>query len=425
MNNCGTGLSKANLQNRVLPYGDNQQPARIGMASKKIVILLVVCTLYSIMFSYLLSTNSFILNSSDHLKRWYATYKMVTEHRSLYDPQSGKEVVALNSIPVDPIEGSFFYPAYLIVFILPLVWLQYPLAHFIWLLIIQLLLIIGIFIMYRELKWPNSINQFTALLLLSVVFIPNIQNTIWGQFNTIAVISLALVYVNLLQKHYLLAGILTTGLTFKPQEMLLTVLFLLFWALVQRERWKLIIGFTLGMFALYSFAYMFEPNWVNHFIEGIRAYSALLHPKPVLNVPSNYQIVLTVVMISALVWLFVKNRFSMPSDLPFTGCIILSLSVWWLLVPVLGMMHLVALPVVAILLFAKLKQRNPMLYMYGIAGFLGLYGLGVIGFLYGLSSPSLYGLHIQLSELAYKTLMPIILTALALPLVLRGRIFIN
>ena len=246
-----------------MAYGNvTTHRSETALTYNKLIILFLVSLVYSISFSYLLSNQPTVLIRSDHYSRWYATYKMVTEQRSLYDPQNGKEIVSLNSIPFDPIEGSFFYPAYLIVFILPFAWLPYPLAHFIWLNLIQIFLMLAIWLIYREIKWPNSINQFTLFFFLSIFFIPNFQNTIWGQFNTIAVISLALAYTCIRRQRYFLAGILATGMTFKPQQMLLTLIFLLVWALIQRERRRFIFGFILGMLALWLFANHFEPNWV-------------------------------------------------------------------------------------------------------------------------------------------------------------------
>jgi hypothetical protein len=44
--------------------------------------------------------------------------------------------------------------------------------------------------------------------------------------------------------------------------------------------------------------------------------------------------------------------------------------------------------------------------------------MGVVGFLYGLSTPSLYGQHIKFTELVYKILLPILIIVLSLPLAL-------
>jgi hypothetical protein len=385
-------------------------------SSKKLIILLIVSLCFSIAFSYMLSKQPVVLIRSDHYSRWYATYKLITEGRSLYDPQNGEEIVALNSIPVDPIEGSFFYPAYLIVFTLPLVWIPYPLAHFIWLILIQLFYILGIWLVSREIKWPNSINQISLFLFLSIVFIPNLQNTIWGQFNTIAVISLALVYIFLRRRRYTIAGLMTTGLIFKPQQMLLTLFFLLFWALYRRERWRYLFGFGIGFVSLYLTAVLFEPNWISSFIEGIRAYSDYLNPNSVLSLQGITGWVILVITAIFLLCLLLRNLASTPMSVSFAGCIILCLAIWWLFVPVLGMMHMVALPITMLLLFAGQEGKKFRQYKYGIWVFLILFVLGMVGFLYGLSAPELYGLHIQLSQIAYKLVAPILLVILAIPL---------
>jgi hypothetical protein len=277
-------------------------------------------------------------------------------------------------------------------------------------------LIIAIWLLYREIKWPRTINQFTRFLLLSLVFIPNIQNTIWGQFNTLAVISLVLVYLCLRDSRYFLAGLLLVGMTFKPQQMLLTLIFLLLWSLYKRERWRLLLGFGLGMAALWLLASIFEPGWVTSFLRGVRAYTDYLQPYPVLYLPHVSGWFLAGVIGLLCLWFFMKNLGSAPNRVNFAGCVLLSLGVWWLYVPVLGMLHLVALPIALQLLFASLEKIEARLYRFGITTMSILYGLGLLGFLYGLTSAGFYGLHIQLSELAYKLVAPIFLVFLSIPL---------
>lgn len=390
-------------------------------SSRKLIILLAVSLLFSAAFAFILSQQPIILIRSDHYPRWYATYKLVTEGRDLYDPKNGEEIVVLNTLPFDPVEGSFFYPAYLTVFTLPLVWMPYPVAHFIWLTLIQLFIITGIWLLYREIGWPHTVNQFTVFLWLSMVFIPCIQNTIWGQFNTLAVISLVLVYLSLRRNRYLLAGLLMAGMTFKPQQMLLTLLFLLLWSLFKRERWRLLLGFGLGMAALWLLATILDPDWVGSFLRGVRAYAGYLQPERALSLPGYSGWILLGAMGFLCLWTFARNLARGSKSVAFAGCVLLSLGIWWLYVSVLGMMHLVAFPIALMLLFASLEQIKSRYYSYGIALMFVLYGLGLIGFLYGLSSTGLYGLHIWLAELAYKLAAPILLAVLALRLCFSGR----
>jgi hypothetical protein len=369
-------------------------------------------------FHYYLVNQETTLIRSDHFSRWYATNKLVTEGRSIYDSRNGQEIVSLNTIPVDPIEGSFFYPAHLLIFILPIANLPYPVAHFIWLTLIQIFSLLAIWIIYREIHWPSSVNKLTVLVMLSIVFIPSFQNTIWGQFNSISVLSLALVYISLRRNRYFIAGLCAIGLTFKPQTMLISLIFLLIWASVKRKRWPFNLGFGLIGLSLWLFAERLEPNWIISFIKGVQTYSAYLHPQPVTNelwLPSWLLIGLIILLD---VWIFIRNVQSTPTSIPFVGCIILSLATWWIIAPIYGMMYLVAIPIVIMLLFSSLDNFNVKLYKFGLLSFVLLYFMGVVGFLYGLSTPSLYGQHIKFTELVYKILLPILIIVLSLPLAL-------
>lgn len=403
--------SLRNLSTKTAGRSEDQEGA-------KRIVLAAILLLYSMALAFIFTRQRIVLVRSDHHSRWYATTKLFFEGRSLYDPQNGQEVVALSPIPVDPIEGSFFYPAHLMLLTAPLAFFPYPVAHFIWLVSIQLFLILGTWLVSDHVGWPHSTTQLTILLLLAVFSIPNTQNTIWGQFNTVGVISLALVFLALRKGQYGLAGVWAIGLTLKPQTMLLTLVFLLLWALFERKRWRFILGFGMSAFACWAVAEWLEPNWVISFLEGVRAYSAFHTPISVIAQGVQSGGILEGLVILASVAFFIYHRHSSPDDLTFAGCIALSLAAWWLVMPVLGMMYLVALPLALVLLLSALERTSKTLYRTGVVGTVLLYILGFIGFLYGLSSPQLYGVHIQLAELAYKISMPILVVILTIPLLL-------
>ena len=344
---------------------------------------------------------------------------LFTEHRSLYDPRNSQEVT------VATIEGSFFYPAHLVFITAPLVILPFPIARFLWILIIQILFVVAVWLVASIYKWPRSLNHFTILLFVSLFFIPTIQNTIWGQFGTISTISLALVLYALIKEKYVLAGIFTLGLTFKPQILLLTLTLLLFWSLVDRSRWRYWQSFGLVALASWGISELLEPNWPISFWHGVQAYSAHHQTISIIDnyLPTNH--ILEGLLLLAILAVWVYYRHSRPGSTAFTGCVVLSIAGWWLVVPLLGMMHLVVLPVALILLYTGLQSSNRWVYRSGIVVILILYILGLLGFLYGLSQPELYGLHIQLAELAYKVVTPALLILLTIPLLLKKNSTVN
>jgi hypothetical protein len=393
----------------------------------RIAILLLVCALYSVALAWLLSRQTQVLNRSDFLPRWYAAHKYVAEGRRIYDPQNSLEVFSLNHPPSELKDeptiypAHFFYPAHLMLLILPFTLLPFPTAFFVWLTLTQLFLVAAIYWIARAEGWPHTPNQLAVYLMLALFFIPSIQNTIWGQFNTLSAISLALVYLCLRRERYAWAGVFALGLTFKPQAMLLTLAFLLVWSLARRRRWAFALSFGLSGLAAWAFAEWIEPNWVSGFVEAVRAYSAIHHPQGVLSSLGPLGSALNAVLILLAAGVFVWNRNAAPESAAFAGTLLLSLSVWWLTVAVLGMMNLAALPMALIWLFAHLEKARPVLYRLAVYFYPILYVLGLAGFVYGLTRPEWYGLHTVLSELAYKTVAPMAMALLALPLCFAGR----
>ena len=118
----------------------------------------------------------------------------------------------------------------------------------------------------------------------------------------------------------MLAGFLALGMTFKPQNMLLTLVFLLFWAISDRRRWRFALGFSLACFGAWLFAEWLEPHWVSSFLHGVQAYSGYLHPKGILDqFWGGGAALLKIALISIAFWLFYRTRHASPDSLPFVG----------------------------------------------------------------------------------------------------------
>jgi hypothetical protein len=199
------------------------------------------------------------------------------------------------------------------------VYLPYQAAHFLWLVAIQLFLLAGIWLFMRLVNWPESVNGKIVFLLLAILFLPNLQNTIWGQFNTIAPFFLALCYWALLRDKYFWAGIWLVGLTFKPQGMLLTLAFILVWVLFKRERRPLLAGFALACVLLWGFAELFEPGWVGNFLGGLIKYSRFHAPPSAIDLLGLPATVVEGLLLVGAAALFYRARHSSPDAPLFRG----------------------------------------------------------------------------------------------------------
>ena len=377
---------------------------------KKLLILIAFCILFSISLAFTLNRSDEIYFQSDLFARWYAASHLFQEGRNLYDFKNGEEVVQSKVRQTTPLEAAFYYPAYLALLLWPLTLLPFPTAHLLWTIAIGLFYFLGILIFARSVEWPANINRLTVFMLLCVLFIPYLQNTIWSQFDTISIMFLALIFLALLREKYFIAGITAGGLLFKPQTMVLTLVFLLVWSLFSSKRRLFIAGFVLVSIILWGAAQVVQPGWVNEFIKALREYHQL--PYRVISVLDSLwnpkQLLSGLLLIASLV-IFLCFRKVQPDSAVFGLCIAFSMSVWWLVVPVIGMMHLVLLPVVVILTLSSLWKLSLNAYRITQFGILSLYLFSWVGFIYGLSRPDLYGVHIQAAELAIKVLCPIFL----------------
>jgi hypothetical protein len=384
---------------------------------RKLLILGAVGLLFAIAFALVLNGNETARYKSDIFLRWYASEKLLSQGRNLYDMRNATEV-ATYAYP-SPWQTNYYYPAHMLLFTAPLALLPYRTAHLVWTVATQLFYLIGLWLVAREVGWPGSVAKFTIFMVAAVLFIPYFQHTIWGQFNTIGLLSLALCYVALRRGRYALAGVWAIGLTFKPHTTLLTLAFLLFWALFERRRWPFYLGFFGAGLALAGMAEGLQPGWIPDFLSSLGGYD----PTPsILDLIWNPYQVTAVVLTLGAVALFAWRRSSAPGSPAFDGCLAVSLAAWPLVVPIIGMLHATLFPLAALLLLPHLKEERAGLYPLALCGLLLIYLLGIAGFAWGLASPERYGQHIAWSELAYKSAAPLLLLLFSIPLQLERQV---
>jgi hypothetical protein len=222
---------------------------------KKLLMLVTVGFLFCLAFAFVINRNPIALHQSDIYLRWYAIDKLFSDARDLYDSRNGEEVTSYAwGEQGYPLTLNFYYPAHLLVLIGPLALLPYPVAHLIWTVAGQIFYLAAVWLSMRLVDWPDSVNKRTAFVVAAALFIPFTQHTIWGQFNTIAVLSLVLCLYALRKGHHGLAGVFAIGFTFKPHTTVLTLAFLILWALFKRERWPFLFGFGLSALVTWSFS---------------------------------------------------------------------------------------------------------------------------------------------------------------------------
>lgn len=384
---------------------EQDTPSATSSARGKLVILALVCLFYIGSFSAVLNKYPELRIRSDFFVRWHAMTKLRQEGRNLYDPQNGDEVdQILYGEDNEEFNLDFYYPAHLLVIIGPLAWLSYPAAHLIWTIEGQVFLGGGIAAAMWAWRWPNTVNQVTVWILATLVCLPTFQHTFWGQFNTIGVLSLGMCLLALHKRQYGLAGLWAIGLTVKPHPYLLVILFLGVWVLARRERWPFVGGVVIGGFLMWLAAEWVQPAWVFDFLASIGRYPAQLSVMDMFWNP--YQAVSGLLVVGTVA-VFVYHRQAEVGSLAFAGCLALSLAVWFWVMPMILMFHVLALPVGMIGLLAGYEKEWLVWYRPFLFLFAFVYAAGWVGFVIG----PFVGEPIWLAEIAYKIVLPLVVGA--------------
>ncbi len=379
-----------------------------SLEQKKLRLFYGVAAAFMIAFSLTLNRIPFIRLKSDFFVSWYATRDFLMDGRNLYDPLVNHEVDMIVYGYDYGYGTGFYYPAHLVVLVGPLALLPYPVAHVVWTTAVQLFLFTGLLVVIRAVNWPQTVNQIVWFITLIMLSIPSLQLTIWGQFNTIGVLSLALCYRALRQGKWGQAGLWAIGLTFKPQNSLLALLFLLLWVSSSRDRWRFLAWFFGGAGLLGLLFTLLQPTWAIDFWGSLDRYIPV--DSIVDRIWNPHQLTAVLVLLASLA-LFVRQSRAEADSAAFAACLALSLSVGALIVPIGGMFHVLALMIGLVLLLAHFRQNVPKWYHKVVWGLLFLYAAGWVGFLAGFSVDK----HIAWSGLAYTTLLPMAMTGLALP----------
>lgn len=381
----------------------------MNIETKKLALLIGTLALVVFAITFQLNSAPSIRIQADLFSRWYATRQLIQTGRNLYDVQNMQEAAGYKAIPTSPLETGFFYPAHLTAFLTPLAILPYPIAHLIWTLIGQLFYLIGLWVVMSQVQWPETIGQKTLIIFTALFFIPFIQHTIWSQFDTIAVFGLGMMIVSLNKERYFSAGLWASLFTFKPQDGLPVLIFSMIWGLFKIKRWRFIFGFILAGLGLWAFAQALQPGWLVDFIQALASYREL--PYKLSTFPAEMGAIGYFLEVGLVAWFFYlvfyfRNESNNSAGINLT--MLLGIFLFWISFPIIGMMHLVLLPSVAVLLMASLKKLNSKLYRFTIIVLSIFYLVGYAGFIVGLLTPETQGDHIYFAELVYKWSTPVL-----------------
>lgn len=379
---------------------------------QKFVVLMIIGLLYSVGLAYtfavLLPTQRY---TDDLYPRLYASQQLLAEGRSLYADANAAELVSIAGWPKAD-QLRFYYPAYVVLFTLPLSLIPYEAARMAWTMAGLWSIWLGTVWAARALKPALSVNQLTLLLVLLTTSVPALQHTLNAQFNWLDLLGLVLILLAMRRENYVAAGLAAGLLLFKPQTTLLPLAFLLIWTASQRRRWFFWLGLSAVSLFLLGLAELAEPGWLLPFLQQLSRYEPIQSVVDTLWNP--YQVVSGLLVLTAL-WVSLKVRQLPARHYQFNSALALTICVNYVVVPFYGMLHIVLVGLGLVLLVNGFRvQGGPVaataLWWAGNA----LLVIGLVAFGLTIALAGATGLQITIAELFYKTLLPLLLGLAAL-----------
>lgn len=208
----------------------------------------------------------------DFVQPWISARALLFDHSNPYGPEVTREVqMALVGHPIAPgqCQHTLLYPAFL-AFVIPHFLLPYRLGLSVWIVTLQMLLVVSIWLIVRCTGKDKPIGAAHLLLLTLVAATSrySLLNLGYAQYSILVLFWLTMTWWLWDRGQFLLAGVALSVATFKPQLVLLPILIWLLLALVQR-RWRFIAGFGAAMALLLVLPCFFVGNWLPLYMDTL------------------------------------------------------------------------------------------------------------------------------------------------------------
>jgi hypothetical protein len=382
----------------------NSQVTQQRAERQKLMVLVCIGLLYSFGIAFLFVSLPNQQFTDDFFPRWYASQKLLTTGRSLYDPANAEELVKIVGWPFTE-QLRYYYPAYMLFFTAPLALLPYKAARLLWTIFGVWCLWLSMGILARLLKPGLSVNRLTMLLVLMTIAVPTLQHTLNAQFNAIGVLALVLTYQALYHHKYFAAGLWAGGLLFKPQATILPLIFFLLWSALGKRRWHFWSGLAVVGGLLWLLAEILEGGWLFNFLNSLGGYVPV--SSIVDKIWNPYYLVSSALLLTTF-WMIIRYRRSGASTVTFTGLLAWTVCLNALIVPLFGMLHIVSIGLVFVIIlsgFTDLNLFQGWLWQMTVAFFL----VGLLAFILPLVFTGVSGLQITIAEFIYRSAMPMLL----------------
>lgn len=232
------------------------------------LILFGVITLANYQYS---NTNP---GGNDFLVHWLGTRTFLTEGTSPYSSETALKIQTMvygHAAKAGEHELRVAYPLYSIIIFAPFALIQnFTIARALWMSVLEFGLIAVAFFSIRLTYWKVKPWLIGVFFLFMFVSYNGARPLINGNVVILVTLFVLLALLCIRDEKDEIAGILLAISTIKPQNVVLLIAFILFWAIVN-HRTKLIAWFLGSMVILVGFSMVLIPDWiVQNFREVLR-----------------------------------------------------------------------------------------------------------------------------------------------------------
>jgi hypothetical protein len=262
-------------------------------------------------------------------------------------------------------ENALIYPWYAVVLQWPFVFMPWPWARAVYMVLCQVFIATGLGFTAQLLHWKLPPLLFTATALWAVLFYPEGRGLILGQIVITQYFLTVLTLWLLQQKHEVWAGVCLALTTARPTAVFLLVPFLLLWAL-WRRRFRFVAACLITLTLLCAAGFWLLPTWLTDWLYRLGRYPAYtigqspvwLLAHQVLPLGVAGEVVLTLVCLAGLGWAWWRVRQG-PGEEAFHWALGVTLVVSDLVVPRSATTNYIFLLFPTYLIFAALCRTWP------------------------------------------------------------------
>jgi hypothetical protein len=227
----------------------------------------------SVLLTYQFLTRPFP-GHNDFLTPWEASrlyfYEGLDPYSDAVSLRIQERIFGRAALP-DEQPNHFAYPLYAILFVWPVIHMDYAWASAIWMVAMEAALIGGLIALLALYRWRARPITVAGLALFMLIVYPGARGLLLGQVSHLVFTLQALALLALSRRRDRLAGVLLALATFKPQMVYLLVPPLLAWGLVTGRR-AFVTAFAVTLGALVAVSFALLPDWLAGFWHQLTLY---------------------------------------------------------------------------------------------------------------------------------------------------------